>query len=296
MIRVAILGFHKCGTTALFEMLGQHPDLCPHTVGQPPRFLESENFRDEFETIRETYFANCHRSSDLLLRDNRLIHSLPALERLRRLSPDATLALSVRNPADRAYSAYWHAVERGFEQELSFDDVLRLGATGERAGRPPLMNYLSMGFYHRSIKALETVFPPNQVVLLESSGLKAHPGRTCQSIFRAAGLAPYDITGIERNRATAFRSKKLGRFVRSESRTKAVARSVIPPSLRAKFLKKLNAVNTTEQQRPPMTDHQREKLNSIFADENRKLLEDYGIAFNDAGTSDAKMSSDDGSN
>ena len=284
MIKIAVAGFHKCGSSSLFEMLSQHPGLRAQKAGQPPNFLASEDFRASFQRIRQDYFGGCANTEALLLRDNRLAFDKPALRRLSQLSPETTLVFIVRDPAERAYSAYRHAVNRGFEDPVGFDEILHRGTEGEADGlEPPLRRYLSMGFYHEALAAAQECFPSEQIVVLTSDALRLHPATTCNTVFTAAGLSPFTVSGVQRNKAAAFRFRRLGIFLRSDSAIKRILRILLPVSARTKLIQTLHSANTIKGSDAPMTTAQRAALEALYSEPNQRLFDDFGVSFIDRG-------------
>ena len=189
-VAVAIIGFHKGGTTALLRMLAQHPDVCVHPGGQWPFFLQGEDYAERYPEVMEEQFGHAPPDARALVRDDSLSQDPVALARFAELNPDAVLVLSLRDPAERAYSAYWHAVERGFDSDVGFDEVLRRGVRyGPGAGGVHLTNYLGMGFYHRALAEIERVFPRRQLVLVRSKDLAGRPDGALSASLRRGGAA-----------------------------------------------------------------------------------------------------------
>ena len=57
-VAIAIIGFHKCGTTALLRMLGQHPQVCSHAGGQWPFFLQDEDYAERYPAVMDEQFGH----------------------------------------------------------------------------------------------------------------------------------------------------------------------------------------------------------------------------------------------
>ncbi|TWU44335.1 hypothetical protein Q31b_18710 [Novipirellula aureliae] len=121
---VLILGSAKCATTLLHFYMSQHPDVfmaakkeCHHDV--PPELYE-EKYRpvdslDDYKAMfagTEGFKVRGESSPMYLFYES-------TAERVASLIPDAKLIAVLRNPADRTYSAYLHAVRDGIE-DLDF--------------------------------------------------------------------------------------------------------------------------------------------------------------------------------
>jgi len=68
----------------------------------------------------------------------------------------------LRNPADRAYSAYLHAVRQGRERR-SFEEGLKLEPERIRQKWNPLWHFKAMGFYAEQVKRFYDMFGREQV-------------------------------------------------------------------------------------------------------------------------------------
>ena len=209
-----------------------------------------------------------------------------ALGRFAELSPDALLVLSLRDPAERAYSAYWHAVERGFDRDTGFDEVLRQGVRhGVGPGGVHLTNYLGMGFYHRALTEIERVFPrATRWCWCVPRTWRAIPTGPCQRVFDAAGLSPYQVTPVVANQAATLRSRRMGRLLQRDSALKRMLRSAVPLGARVRARTRLATLNTKTAAYPPLSTTQRAALDDLYAEDLRRLHEDYGIDLAPAGS------------
>ena len=277
-VAVAIIGFHKGGTTALLKMLAQHPDVCVHPGGQWPFFLQGEDYAERYPEVMEEQFGHAPPDARALVRDDSLSQDPVALARFAELNPDAVLVLSLRDPAERAYSAYWHAVERGFDSDVGFDEVLRRGVRyGPGAGGVHLTNYLGMGFYHRALAEIERVFPRRQLVLVRSKDLAADPTGPCQRVFDAAGLPAHQVSPVVANQAVTLRSRRMGQLLQRDSAVKRVLRGALPLDTRVRARARLASLNAKTFTYPPMSSEQRAALDELYSEDLRRLREDYGI-------------------
>lgn len=180
-----IIGAAKAGTTSLVEMLRSHPQVFfPHEK-EPHHFFLREDDREW--TIRDG-------KRELKLQD-----SLPYGEERRYLTlfdtapadvlagdastqylvnetvpcaihaqqPDARIIVALRNPSERAYSAYLHARARGEEPCESFSQALDECAAGKRS-LSFATNYLEEGLYARHLEHWKAQFGERlHVVLFE---------------------------------------------------------------------------------------------------------------------------------
>jgi hypothetical protein len=101
----------------------------------------------------------------------------------------------LRNPVERAISAYWHARRMGretrsliealeidhrrYEEEKAFE----AGAGPEPKGGPPRPTYLRRGIYAESVLRWQSVFSPDDLLVLQSEAMFDNPKSTIARVF-----------------------------------------------------------------------------------------------------------------
>ncbi len=119
------MGFQKCGTTTLFAILKQHPE-----IALARDVKESMYYRIPFAHIigggsryyNKRYFGHLSKGDKRLTGEVNagLTYSDCAGKLAANISPNTKMIFMMRNPIDRAYSAYKYFLARGF---LSIEDV-----------------------------------------------------------------------------------------------------------------------------------------------------------------------------
>lgn len=122
-----IAGAQRCGTTSLFRMLAQHPQVRPplmnkgiHYFDTAANFYRGQSFYAAHFPIRrpgESEFATTGEASPYYL-----FHPLAA-SRIAAEAPDAKVIVLLRDPVERAFSAYKQETGREFEN-LTFEAAL----------------------------------------------------------------------------------------------------------------------------------------------------------------------------
>ena len=208
---VFLVGASKCGTSSLYTYLEQHPDICMSKPKEPMYF------EAEFQRGKAYYFNRyfSHWKGQSIVLDARVAHLyLPYVpRRLFEYNPDARLLVLLRNPAERAVSAWWHWYSRGFES-LSLPaavaaDLERIQA-GYRLDRPKeqelfektsienrkglFRTYVDTGYFHEQLCRYLEFFPKEQLHVMLLDDL-AHDPQTSvlQALaFLGADLKPAD--------------------------------------------------------------------------------------------------------
>ena len=122
-----LIGAMKAGTTSLFNNLVFHPQIA-EPVSKEIRFFDFH-----YERGRRWYIAHFPLKRSALQRGETVsgeaspsyLFDPHAPKRVKRFSPDAKIIVMLRNPVDRAYSHYQHAV-RYWGETRSFADAVKV--------------------------------------------------------------------------------------------------------------------------------------------------------------------------
>lgn len=203
-----VAGAQRAGTTSLFRALMQHPQVVR------PSMHKGVNYFDvNYPKGPRWYAAHFPLRMTARLRTARagapcvfeasgyyLYHPL-AVERLAADLPDTKVVVMLRDPVERAFSAYKHEVARGFEHE-SFERAIEL--EGERiAGEEDRMredptytsfahrhqSYLHRGHYADQVERLLRHVPRERVHLIESERFFTDPAPVFAGLTDFLGLA-----------------------------------------------------------------------------------------------------------
>ena len=127
----ACMGFQKCGTTTLFEILKQHPDvvLC-RDVKEPmyyrvPGFIQKIGRGHKF--YRWRYFVHVKEGDERLKGEvNAGLTFTHCEEKIARdMDPQMKMIFMLRDPVNRSYSSYKYFLARGFlpREALLYDQA-----------------------------------------------------------------------------------------------------------------------------------------------------------------------------
>ena len=120
-----ILGAPKCGTTALRDYLGSHPEVfsCapdePHffstdLVGRSTELSEKQYLRKYFSGVKKHHKIIIDKSTWYLYSKN-------AVSNILRFNPDSKFIVMVRNPVDMDYSLHSQLLWTGEEDISDFE-------------------------------------------------------------------------------------------------------------------------------------------------------------------------------
>lgn len=276
-IDMMIVGVQKAGTSSLKRYLGEHPQVCTHLAGEMTFFLFEDEYRKGYRAACRRYFAQCRPEQARVAKNVGVIYVPEAVERLYEHNPDAHVVVMLRNPVDRAYSAYWFCRRRGWENLRSFEEAVeaeegRLQAGGQRARH---LAYLDRGKYAPQLIRLLDRFERDRVHVFLMEDLKTEPQRLCARLFTALGVSTEftPTTGRRYNEAAVARSNRLARLLIERNPVKTALRELLPPSFSARLRRLALRVNEREFTPPPLDPETRARLVEYFEPYNRELSE-----------------------
>ena len=156
--------------------------------------------------------------------------------RIRDRIPAAKLIALVRQPAERAYSAYNFYRARDFEPLASFAEALAAEPARIEANDTPDFRYRMNGFYDANLKPYYDIFPREQIRVYLFEEWNADPAGTLRSIFRFLDVDEDAPIGVERRNVThRYRSQRLHRFLARPGRFGKRLHRVLPAALRSRL-------------------------------------------------------------
>jgi hypothetical protein len=252
-----VIGAAKGGTTSLHFYLRQHPD-----VYMPPS--KEINFYWDgaaaagrtvpatFEAYRQC-FAGATTQRAIGEISPQYLNSPSAARRIRADLPDVRLVVSLRNPADRAYSDYLGRIRIDRERR-PFREAVQ---PGERI--------LEDGFYAPRLRRFLEQFPRTQLhVILHEEYARDTTG-TLRSLFAFLGVDPsvHIDTARRYNPAETPVSRRLNRLIWS-----AIPRvqRLMPLAWRGTGLGE-RVLRRTYRAAPPFPPEERRRLQEIYRDD-----------------------------
>lgn len=194
-----VIGAEKSGTTSLDDYLGQHPEIYMSPIKEP-RFFALEGHDLSFNGPGDRTAAISRSSVTELDRYQALfegvsgekavgetspiyLYSPEAAERIRRHLPRAKVIAILRNPVDRAYSAYLQKVKEGREK-LSFARALEEEETRLQNNWAPGWGYKRIGFYLAQLRRYYELFGAEQIRVYLYEDLESDPRCVLRDVFR----------------------------------------------------------------------------------------------------------------
>ena len=153
-----IVGVAKGGTTSLWRYLNSHPDIYMSPFKEPHFFMGS--FPPELALTEAEYlglFAGATHETWLGEASTRYMLDEASPELIKRTVPEARILISLRDPAERAYSDYWSYVKFGLESR-PFEAVVAEELDEPDIDADPYKLLVYPGFYATHVERYLSVF------------------------------------------------------------------------------------------------------------------------------------------
>lgn len=276
-----ILGAAKSATTSLYRYLAQHPDVFMSPVKEPSFFIWGESGFDakgpglnELRRRVVTDLSEYQKLFDEATSERVLgeastgyLHTPGVPVRIRRCIPEAKLMAILRNPIDRAYSAFLHARDTGMEPIRDFEQALAQESARVREGWIGLTHYTNVGKYAEQIARYANLFPSEQMRIYLYDDLNRDPRAVVRDAYRFLRVdAEFDPDlNLRYNVRTELRWEGLRPLAKSKKLRRFTARLLPEHSMRrmSQFFK------PKTQPRHELSLHIRDELAQTFAEDVR---------------------------
>jgi hypothetical protein len=207
-----IIGTHRGGSTSLHNYIRAHPQVAE--IGGPRFEMHLFDYPHNWQKGLQWYEKQfdgfdgqlCGEKSPTYL-DHPLVP-----RRIKEHYPDVKLIVILRNPVDRAYSAYNKVRAKGLENFSTFEKALdaepdrlksELGKDGFWENDYYVSHHCSRaytwrGMYAEHLKRWLLYFRPSQMLILKSEDMFADPQRAALHAWDFLGLSPVYLTEPKR--------------------------------------------------------------------------------------------------
>jgi hypothetical protein len=284
-VNFLILGTQKAGTTSLYEYIKQHNDIYFSDVKEVTYFSQSKLYK-KGEDYYHSFFSKVNNEKIIA---SAYVHMLPCsecIQRVKKYNPNMKFVIMLRDPIDRAYSAYNYALKNGWENKNnSFEDSIKLELNRVKNEKYDLM-YFENGLYHKHIKGWQKHFPKEKFLLIKDTDLRDNVNDVLNEIFVFLELKKTNSinTSKEFNKAGVVHSKILQAFLlKKNSVSKKIIGFLFPRSIkvwiRANILKYIYKFNQADKKNIEMSIATRENLKKYFKNDLSRLENEFNIKF-----------------
>lgn len=196
-----IVGAPKCGTTALYAYLRDHPNIFMPRVKEPHFFATDLKPYPIIQTPEAYAGLFAERSPAQVAAGEASVYylrSTAAIPNIRAFNPDARIIAMFRNPVDMVHALHAQLLYVSEEPVADFEAAWRLQARRAQGLDLPrrsrgsfLLQYREFGKFGTQVERLLATFPADQVKLIVYEDFAASPERVYDEVIRFLGL-PHD--------------------------------------------------------------------------------------------------------
>lgn len=287
-----IVGAAKCGTTSLYNYLSQHDEIYLNKNKEPKYFVskflkfplggKGDNVTEELmvKSFKEYLSLFQPKQPHQITGEasvDYFFYADEVIEDIKSTLGDVKIIIMLRNPTERAFSAYKHLV-RDVRETESFEKGLKLEHEREKRNYEFIWYYKKAGFYYESVKKYKENF--SKVHVINFDDFIEETNRVMEELFIFLKVNPkfsiekstiYNKTGSPKSKFLQRAlvgspnqiMRKAGRFLFSKRRRKKIREILENKNLNDKGLY--------------LREDTRAKLDEIYANDLRLLKDDFGI-------------------
>jgi Sulfotransferase domain len=257
-----IVGHPKCGTTAMADSLGRHPQIFVPAIKEPQFLATDERYRGRPEMTLEEYlslFVDAGTEQKAGEASVLNLWSKTAAAKIADLRPDARIIAIFREPASFLRSLHLQFVqghaetEKDFRAALALDDERLAGTLDPRssAAFPEMLVYSSFVRYVDQLRRYRDLFPTEQILVLVYEDFRDDNEGTMRTVLRFLDVDDSILPRTQDSNPTvAVRSLRLNNAVRSvykgEGRAARAAKSAIKAVVPSRRLRRRALAATQE--------------------------------------------------
>ncbi len=280
-----IVGAAKAGTTSLYHYLEEHPEIFMSPLKEP-KFITSNFLKFPFRGIGDdeverkiikdfnsyvTLFEDAKKEKAIgeASADN-LYYFEQSPFFIKKFLGDVKIIIILRNPIDRAFSAYTHLVRDGREY-LNFEEALQEEEKRKKENWEFIWFYKDVGFYYKQVKAYIENFSKVKIYLYED--LKDNQLELIKDIYKFLEVddsfvpsnlrVKYNVSGVPKN-------KRLHYLLTKPNPIKKIIKPFIPQRIRRNLLNKIIQKNLLK---PKMKLETKLYLKELYREDILKLQE-----------------------
>jgi hypothetical protein len=146
------IGAAKSGTTTLYDILKQHPEIFIPRFKEPHFFDIPENYKNGIKWYEKSYFSKANKKIIADFTPSYLFDPHSPERIYKQLGKNIKFLVILRNPVDRAYSHYLHSLRDEYEY-LDFISVLKIEKErlDKYAKESDYLSYLQHSYFHQGL-------------------------------------------------------------------------------------------------------------------------------------------------
>lgn len=265
-----IIGAPRSGTTTLYDGLRQHPAVFMSPFKEPWYYALREietPFRgpgDDHPTRRGVRTHEAYRSLFAGVREETAIgeastlylYSERALRAIAAELPDVRVIVSLRNPADRAYSNYLQHVQQGREPLAEFTAALAAEEERIKSNWSPFWYYQEMGYYAKQLVRYVDALGMARVKVVLYDEVNRNPLAVMAELYSFLGVDERFVPKLtaRRNASGHPRSRLLHTALTKANPAKWIGKRILPEATHGRIKEWLTGIADRNLTKAPKLD------------------------------------------
>ena len=272
-----IVGASKCGTTALYYYLKQHPEISFPKIKEPKYFssiFKKFPHKGIGDSSVDRYAVRDYKSYQNLFRDinntrigeaspDTLYYHKETAKKIKELLGDIPIIITLRDPAKRAFSAYMY-LKRDSREKLSFNEALDSEEHRRSNNWDFIWHYKNCGLYFDQVKTFFNEFSQVKVFLQED--LQKRPESVLSDLYKFLGVNPEFKTDFSvRHNESGVPNNAVSKFLLSRDNIfSTTIREIMKLIIPRKILEKVASKSLKKE---TMSNDEYQALKSFFYDD-----------------------------
>jgi len=267
-----IVGARKSGTTSLYEILKDIPEIYMCPIKEPNYFnrkiIEDDHPTEKFRT-EEKYlklFKNV-TNQKIVGEASAYISDSDAPNLIHQVSPKSKILISLRDPVERVYSHYLMLfgggfISTSFRQEIEYE--LQNGSSSLMWGIK-----MDEGLYSEHIKRYSKIFGHDQVKIIIFEEFIKNTKETIEEILKFLELDK-TLSNFSAKKHNPYAPARglIAQQILNSKKIQRIARALTPESTRQTLT---NYILLSKKSKPKMSEKDRETLIKFYKDDVEKL-------------------------
>ena len=286
-----VVGAAKSGTSSLHEYLIQHEDIFMPTINKEGKSVKEPQFLIKSKVEERLHFGIWNWDEYKFLFENvkqekaigestvfYLYYYKEAIKNIKLLlGNDVKIIILLRNPVDRAFSAFQH-VSKSVKESLSFEDALNQeeGRLEKDLTLTPMVMYKDMGLYYNMVKAYKEKFENVHIILYED--FRDKTDEVLKDVFEFLEVnvkTKINFSTRHNVGGKRWKNQKMKNLFQKDNIFKNIYMKFVPDIIKDKVKVKLVKISTNKV--TSMNKKTKEHLESFFKEDINKLSELIGI-------------------
>ena len=289
-----VVGGQKCGTTLVYGLLRQHPEVfLPEqkelhyfaTRGKPFAFTDNASERLNAlavyreEDYRSRYEEVGGRTAGEVCPT--YLYSPHAARAIAAVRPDARIVAILRDPVERSFSAYRHMRARNAEPASSMGAALDAEDDHIAGNWQAMSHYLAGSRYSEQLQRYYDHFDADQILIIPFEQLKSAPLRWVDRICSHIGVSPLppSVAIAQTNKTYQIDNKLALALSDKKSPLAKLARQLLPARFRGQLRERFLELFARDEDQ--LSAETRQRMVLALRDDARNTRRISGLAFDE---------------